>query len=168
MGQLSTLLVFLTLAAPAPAKAAKATEATKAAKASIGIQAIEAKPGKNKTGKGVDAKLAKKLRTTLKLMGVTKPDLNSLGESTKKLKVDESTSMTVKPYVVEVTCKKIEKAGVTVNVDLYKQVVNKKTKKKEKKRMVPCTAVKLSDAKPYHVMAVMQSSKKKTLFVISK
>ncbi len=164
MGQLSTLLVFLTLAAPAP----EATAAAKAAKVNIDIQAIEAKPGKNKTGEGVDAELAKKLRTTLKLMGVAKPDLNSLGKTSKKLKLEESTSMTIDPYEVEVTCKKIGKAEVTVNVDLYKQVANKKTKKKEKKRMVPCTAVKLSGAAPYHVMTVMQSTKKKTVFVVSK
>ncbi len=158
MGQVSTLLVFLTLAAPAPAATTK-----------VGLQAIEAQPGKNEVDKNIDAKLAKKLQTTLKLMGVSKPDLKSLDKTNKSLKVKDSISMTVKPYVVKVTCKKIDKdKGTTVSVELYKETTNKKTKKKEKKRMVPSTKVTLSSKDPYHVMTVMQSDKKKTVFVVSK
>jgi len=159
MGQVSTLLVFVTLASPAP----------KSPTAKVTVQAIEARPGKNEVEKGIDKKLAKKLQTTLKLMGVSKPDLKSLGSSSKDLKVEDSASMTVKPYILEVTCKKIDKKkGVTVSVDLYKQIKDKKTKKKKKKRMVPSTKVTLTEKEPHHVMTVMQSDKKKTVFVVSK
>ncbi len=164
MGQLSTLLIFLTLAAPTPA----AGGGSKATRARIGIQAIEAKPGKDRTSGGIDPKLAAKLRTTLKLMGVPKPDLTSLAKTTRKLAVRESTTMTVEPYVMKVTCKEVTKNRTTVTVDLFKKVTDKKTKAKVKKRMAPSTTVTLTDAKPHHVMTVMQSTKKKTVFVVSR
>ena len=166
MGQLSTLLIFLTLAAPAPVPAAGG--GSKAASARVGIQAIEAKPGKDRTSEGIDPKLAARLRVTLKLMGVSKPDLTSLGKTARKLAVGGSTGMTVEPYVMEVTCKKVAKDGVTVTVDLFKKVTDKKTKEKVKKRMAPSTTVTLTAAKPHHVMTVMQSTRKKTVFVVSR
>jgi hypothetical protein len=196
MARVVALFVVLALALPALArgadgaeKAGKAAEAKKAgdagkddqaekdeggepsgrSRAKIGLQAIEARPGKNRTGEGIDAKLAKKLRTTLKLMGLKKPDLKSLGSSSKKLEVGGAISLKVKPYVVEVECKKIDdEKGVTVAVDLYKKKRDKKTKKKKRERMVPCTKVTLNEKTPYHVMTVMQSSEKKTVFVVSR
>ncbi len=165
MVQLSTLLVFLTLAAPAPAGGAAGPKATGA---KVGIQAIQAEPGTDRTGAGIDPQLAAKLRTTLKLMGVAKPDLTSLGKTSKVLKEGASMTMTAEPYVMKVACKKIQKTGVTVTADLFKKVTDKKTREKVKKRMVPSTTVTLTAEKPEHVMTVMQSSKKKTIFVVSK
>lgn len=164
MGQLSTLLIFLTLAVPAPA----AGGGSKATRARVRIQAIEAKPGKDRTGEGIDPRLAAKLRITLKLMGVPKPDLTSMGKTTRKLAAGGSTGMTVEPYVMEVTCRKVAKGSVTVTVDLFKKVTDKKTKTKFKKRMAPSTTVTLTAAKPHHVMTVMQSTRKKTVFVVSR
>jgi hypothetical protein len=177
MGHMNTLLMFLTLAAPAPApeagpakvaKPAKPVTVAKGSTAKVGLEAIEAQPGKNKNSKGLDAKLAKQLRTTLKLMGMSKPDLKSLGKNTKKMKKDDTTTMTVDPYEVKLTCKKVEKDSVTLKVELYKKIKDPKTKKVKKKAMVSPTTVKLSEKKSNHAMTVLQKDLKKKIFVVSK
>jgi len=162
MSQVSVLIILLTAASPAPAGDGGGA---KAQRAQVTIQAIEARPGNDRT-EGVDPKLAEKLRRTLKLMGVAKPDLTSLGRSSRELGAGESTSMAVKPYEVEVTCKSVSADTVGVSVELFKLEKDPKTKKTEKKSKNRSSTDLTADE--VHVVTVMQDAEKKTVFVISR
>jgi hypothetical protein len=149
--QLTAILTFLALAAPADPAAAPSAPAA-AEKARVVIQVLSARAGDGSTGEGVDPRLAAKLRVSLEQMGMRKPDIAKLTKPrTSSIGPGESAAVASGDSGVEATCKAVGAEGVTLSVALFGDV---KEGKKTVRKFSDPTVVKFG--KPGQVQPFVQ------------